>query len=799
MRLVVVLAVVLLPGLMLAPVWHLAGLGAGEDDILYYFPARTFFHETIQAGQWPWLNPWTGLGRPFAADPQTAFWYPFTWLFALLPPLLAYPASLWLHYSLALWGMYRLLRLTPLSRTAALFGGIAFAFCGFMLAHRAHFTMQHAAAWAPWVLWALVRYARTPDTEAGRHASTQRLVTAAVVLALQCFAGHIQIAALTVAGALIWLLARGSATPTSPERKRRARRPRTRGGGVSVWRAFSGWLIACICAAGLFAVQWLPTFDYLRLCTRVQRTYRDFVENSWHPTSAVDWLLPMLYGQRTPNFFDQPYWGTSHQVEQFAYAGILPLLLALLALRSGWRHDPRRRPWIVLGALGLLLALGQYGPLCPLLYWVPGSSLFRCPARALLLVNLAIAALAAVSLHDLGVALGKKRTRLRGLVTRWTARPFTVAFALVGVPLILVLIALPFLSAEPRAAALRVLRPWNPAIWVPLLTAVVSLGALAAVVRRGQRPHALGWLVVVSALDLAVIGWTIDVPAGPRNPEQLITPQQPAEWMEPVAQSSERLWVVTGRAHGNPGEYVQPVEKAVANTNMLRDIASLTDYGPLNPRAIAARFGFEPWGETRDAERLLADTAWMRLYNVGWVLLCDDYWPAPAGCDLAATTPEGWRLYRQSSAAGWTFFEDPAQPGAVHGVRSGPVALTIHVDSWPTKARAEGQTHPAGTAESGPRVIVSALHLPGWTARVNGRPVPLDVVDTCLLGVRVPPGTPADIQLAYFPPGLMAGAVISLACTAVLAVFLIGSLRRGPAGSTAAARRRGRPVRRRPA
>ncbi len=71
-RLLVALIILALPGLMLAPVWRLAGLGASEDDILYYFPARVFFHDTIASGAWPWWNPWTGLGRPFMADPQSA-------------------------------------------------------------------------------------------------------------------------------------------------------------------------------------------------------------------------------------------------------------------------------------------------------------------------------------------------------------------------------------------------------------------------------------------------------------------------------------------------------------------------------------------------------------------------------------------------------------------------------------------------------------------------------------------------------------------------------------------------------
>jgi hypothetical protein len=760
MRLVVALCVVLLPGLMLAPVWRCAGLGAGEDDILYYFPARTFFHDTIQAGHWPWLNPWTGLGRPFVADPQAAFWYPTTWLFALLPPLEAYAASLWVHYSLALWGMYLLLRRMPLARHAALFGGITFAFCGFMLAHRAHFTMQHAAAWTPWVFWSLARL-RT-----ARGNVLHGFALAALILALQCFAGHVQIVGLTMAGALLWLLG------SRPRRKRRARR------AYDV-RPLFGWLLAGCGAAGLFAIQWLPTYDYLQLCTRVQRTYKDFVENSWSPASAIDWVLPMFLGQRTPNFFDQPYWGPSHQVEQFAYAGLLPLGLALLALRRGWWQDARRRPWVVVGALGLLWALGKQGPICPLLYWLPGSSLFRCPARALLLVNLAVAALAAVTVHDLGAALGKKRSGLRTMTARWSAHPILGAVVLIGAPLVIVAATLPLATSAGRAAALHALRPWNNAVWVPMVIALVSLGTLAYVVRRGRGNAACAWLTLVTALDLAVIGWTIDVPPGVRDARQLITPRAPAEWMDTVAESRHRLWVLTGRQGGRPGEYIQPVDKAVANTNILRGIASLTDYGPLNPRCMRARFGFEPWGETPAPAALLADTRWMRPYDVGWILVTDANLPEPADCDLVETTPAGWRLYQQPSAAGVAFFEDAAQPGAIRYARPGPAALTIDVDTWPTAGDAK--------VPIWPRVIISQLLLPGWKARINERPAALEPADECLMAVRVPPGEAAKITLSYFPPKLTLGAAIS----ALSAGLLLSLLIRG--------RGRGRRPRRRPA
>jgi len=406
MRLLVALCVLALPGILLAPVWNLAGLGAGEDDVLYYFPMRAYFGELVAAGEWPWLNPWTGLGRPYAADPQTALVYPFTWLFGVLPPLEAYPIVLWAHYSIALWGMYRLLRLQGLEARAALFGGIAFAFCGFLVAHRAHFTMQQAAAWSPWVFWGLLRYAGPGNpavaSRRGRRAGAdellfspqardprdvRRLVVAGFLTAMPCLAGHVQIAALLALGSLLFVLAQPAPASPTPVRLRL----------VVALR----WLIAWVCAAGIFAVQWMPTFEYLRQCTRTARGWHDFVENSWHPLAVIGWLMPMLLGQRTPNFFGPSWWGPWHQVEMFAYAGIVPLLLAALAIRAGWRTDPRRRAWMVLGGFGVLLALGQYGPVCTILYYLPGSSLFRCPARALLLVNLAIAALSAHAFHDL--------------------------------------------------------------------------------------------------------------------------------------------------------------------------------------------------------------------------------------------------------------------------------------------------------------------------------------------------------------------------------------------------------------
>lgn len=759
----VVAVALLLPGAMLAPAWRLSGLGAGEDDVLYYLPSRTLLREAILAGQWPFLNPWTGLDRPLLADPQTALFYPGTWLFAVFEPLTAYPLSLWLHYSLAFGGTYRLLRGQRLDRRAASIGALVFAFGGFMLAHRAHFAMQNAAAWTPWVFHALSRYAD--------RGGVNRLATAAAFAALQAFAGHVQIAALTAAGSATWLVAQRGVEP----------------------RAALRWLMVWVCAAGLFAVQWMPTYAYVRECTRGDRGLSDFLENSWNPLSAATLLLPMLFGQRTPNLFDVPWWGPSHQCEQLAYVGVAPLVLAVAALRSGWA-ERRRWAWAALAAAALLVALGRYAPLAPLLYWIPGASLLRVPARALLLVDLALAALAAGAIHDLAARPSPGRARLRAAVIVLAGRPLLTAAVVAGAAAVAVAAAAPFLPARTRAAALATLAPWNLTIVVPAATILVSLTMVGRAARQWRRPGLLGWLAALISVDLGVVAWTLDVPARARSAADLLASGERESWIEHVRGRGGRLWVVTPRdSHWEPpGEYVDPLGKCSANANVLFGIASLSDYGPLQPRVFARVFPFKPWGEDPSAAERLTARDWRRPFDVRWLLMCAPGLPAPQGCETLVETPGGYRLLRNPDAEGPALFEDAATDGVVVYEESAPHRFTTRVATAPA------------AREATVRVVVSRLALRGWSATADGRALPIEPAFGALLSVEAPRGRSIEIEWRYAPPGLVEGAVVSLASVATLAgstcaVAIAGLLRRRASGrGPYSPARRARPLRAHP-
>lgn len=724
-RLVVVALCVLLPGLALAPVWPLAGLGAGEDELLYYLPSRTFLHETLRAGFWPFMNPWVGLGRPYLADPQSAVFYPPTWLFGVMPPIQAYPVLLWAHYSLAFYGMYRLLRAQGCYPRDSVFGATAFALSGFLLGHRAHFTMICAVAWAPFVFWRIERLAH--------YGGGARWLCAAVVAALQCYAGHLQIAALCALGSAFWLAV--------------SRRPLR--GTLGAW--LSTWLLAGL----LYSAQLLPTALYLRECTRASQGFLAFTENSWNPLSAIGFLLPMFFGQRTPNFFSQEYWGPSHQCEQFAYAGILPLVLGALVLRSGWRADPARRAWILLAGFALLLALGRYGPLAPLLYFVPGASVFRVPARALFLVNLALAAVAAHALSELRGPLSPRHARLRSIALRWTSNPFRGTLLLLAPPLLLPLLVAPWLPADLRGAVLQAVRPWEPQVWVPALAMLLSVFTLGRELRAWPRSASYRTCGAVLFLDLAVIGWTLDVPLHHRSYHALLNSDERDSWATAISERGRgRLWTVTARdPSGLPGEFVHPIDKGAANTAMALRVPTLTDYGPLQPRAIVQRFQFRPWGESDAAEALLLSPEWMSEFNVEWVLLSERHWPEPPGGRVVHETPSGQRLVHRPPR-GPTWFVNSAEPSPALQW-DGPNA--IWVECAPSET---GATR---------RLVIANYAAPGWSATLDAKPIALHVHDSALLALDVPPAG-GRVRLDYQPPGLRAGLIVSGVSGALAAV-----------------------------
>jgi hypothetical protein len=144
-------------------------------------------------------------------------------------------------------------------------------------------------------------------------------------------------------------------------------------------------------------------------------------------------------------------------------------------------------------------------------------------------------------------------------------------------------------------------------------------------------------------------------------------------------------------------------------------------------------------------------------------------------------TAAGARLYRNPTASGMAFFDDPAQPGAIHYEEASPQEFVVTVDTWPAQG-GEPRSGAAIDAAAWPRVVISRLAWPGWQARASGQVLASETADIGLLALRVPPGQPVQIEWSYFPPGLREGAWITGLTAGVLLAFAVLGWARSDAG-----------------
>jgi hypothetical protein len=306
-----------------------------------------------------------------------------------------------LHYAMAGAFTYLYGRQLALGRFAAAVSGVAFMLSGFMLAHVTHWTMIDTMVWLPAILACVARADATLGPRWG--------ALAGVALGVAFLAGHPQLFYHVV-------LATGALAVTLIARRAAAGGPRRRLAAVL--------LLAPVVAAGLAAVQLLPTWEMAVASHRAGLGYDWKTTGSLPPAFLAQALLPW-------GLFTVSTWRTSGS-EFYLYPGVLPLILAVYAATRRW--DWRVGFHATLGAAAVLLSFGDasglYRPLYDLL---PGLTLFRIPARFVGLAGFALAILAGLGAEALVTS-----PRSRALA-RIVGRLALVAAAGI-VPLMLVLV-----------------------------------------------------------------------------------------------------------------------------------------------------------------------------------------------------------------------------------------------------------------------------------------------------------------------------------------------------------------------
>lgn len=689
-RLFPIALLLILPPAMMWPLWS-NPVAAGEDDLVAYYPMRKL------AGQM--LRGEAGTSSPalMLADPQNSLMHPPTWLFAAMPDRAAYSLSIFLAFSVAGWGAYLYLRCLGLVRTAATFGAIVFMFSGFMVGHRVHLTMIWTAAMLPWGLWCIEMARRSFGVRArspggglpcgkdtlpagdlkGRTSSEPVALPSLAVLLLAVTVGFLSITAgnwpILIYMSIIWvayLVLRG--------------RPLLKVAGLMA--------AALILASALASPQIAATVDLMGQATRSKMGFATAGENSFYPPAGIMSLYPMLLGNRTPNFFDRPWWGPWHQCEMLGYVGLITLVLAgavvwklyrkprpagvgvhgapchaakdrLAASPAGpegesqtARFRPLVRCWTWISIAAGVWMLGYYLP--PVFYVIhklPVLGMVRCPSRMVLAIQIAAATLSAVAVHLLATngldALSKAVRRGAALVL-----PAVMVATLVIAAAVAYLVSSwhfwePF-SGDQRSA-IDALKPSNPAIWVPLSLMLLTLVAVPFILRRSSAsehgtPNArtAGVLVALLLVDLFFVVRFVDMPGGLRpTPDPDISPA--AQWLHRNGPDAG-----TYRVYGMSRGYCErPTELLLPKACQAVGFASIADYGPFQTPTHSQLFGFNVAGYNRDFSSLLRRNYLLSMYGVRYVIAADPCYREliesivmPAQSEVIASQPEAASL-----------------------------------------------------------------------------------------------------------------------------------------------------------
>ncbi len=397
-----------------------AELGVGQvqnpllaDLVLENYLWQRLIQDAIKTGQLPLWDPFIFAGHPFLANGQHSALYPLRMIiFHLLPLPRAYGVFIVVQLGLAGIWMYMLTRVIGANRLGALLAGITFQLCSFLVVSAVHPMIVAAASWLPLLLALLELTLRRARFWKQERALLPWVLLGALALALEILAGHAEttyFTLLVMGGFAVWRL--GQRWLMLPKSARKA----------EVLTPAWGAALLVALGLGLGAVQLMPLYEIVSQSFRQGAvTLAQVLEWAYPKRRILTFLIPNFFGnpthhtgellRATVNAYGKPIssfdWGMKNYVEGGAYLGLLPLLLATIAVFNPFTPQIQnlkskiqawlRDPYIPFFTALTLFALGCiFGtPLYALVYILPFMGQSHSPFRWVFPLSVAVAALA---------------------------------------------------------------------------------------------------------------------------------------------------------------------------------------------------------------------------------------------------------------------------------------------------------------------------------------------------------------------------------------------------------------------
>ena len=315
--------------------------------VWHRFISECFHHHIL-----PLWAPYSRLGYPFFADPQSGLFYPVTWLFTYFFHYSLYTNNLEfiVHVIGAAFGMKFLLKSLAVTRYTACIFGLVYALSGPFVSNASHILFIYSLCWLPFILGSYIRLLQTG------HYRYSLLMS--ILLFLQISGGYIGIS-IILFYVLVFILFYYLVFLFRSRPQRLS--------SFLLNHILVGAFTALLSVGFIYSViKGLPFID------RQHGVSKEMANSiAFTPRSFITFLYPLI-GKNDFIHFD------TDVTMRNAYIGVLILILAVVSLFS-----PRRFKVFALAGIifFLLAALGSHSPVRGWLYsYLPLMNAFRMAA-----------------------------------------------------------------------------------------------------------------------------------------------------------------------------------------------------------------------------------------------------------------------------------------------------------------------------------------------------------------------------------------------------------------------------------
>ncbi|MEE1658140.1 YfhO family protein [Microvirga sp. CF3062] len=736
-------------------IWPLTGTVVPWDSKNQFYPTLRYLGAALAHGELPLWNPYHFGGHPSAADPQSLLFTPTMLLFGWLvpePSMQAFDVVVFAHFLPGALAFVPIFRRRGWHSAGAVVAALVFMLGGSATARLQHTGMIFSYGFFPLAFWLLEE---ALDRRSYRYGVLFALSAVLMVLGRDQVAFLCALTLIAVAVHRIW------AAP----------------GSLPYLRSRLGLLIAMgAIGAALMAVPVVLTMQFLATSTRPSFGFGVAAMGSLPPESLATILFGNVFGSLRWTY---DYWGPdwhslaegtwTDRATNYLFIGTIPALLLIWNGVAGGRLFAREfRFFLAMGMAALLYALGRYTPGFEFIFdHMPGVNLYRRPADATFLINIALAFAGGYLVHRY-VTEGLPRWNRAALGRFWALPPLLA----LGLVIAAIASALSFAVKGGHAA------PALTEIGMSLAAAAVAVLVIAKL-SAAPRWRGVMALVLVTLTGAELIGRhaASALNAEPAERYTVFT-KLPPEQLQGLQILKREL--VERNAHGEyPRVEILGLKGAWQNASMVLGIEDIIGYNPLRLADYERAIG--PGENAEDPNLRQFPTSFRgyecelaSLLGLDYIVLdrpadkLPRHFPRLADAEVVYGTGRMW-IYRLNASGPRTYVAhhvSPVDSEAVLGEEELPEfnreteALIDHESLPLLKARyspagskpepAKGEARIVSYQRNSVTIEVDSsangvlvlhdIHYPGWEATVDGERRPILRTNLLFRGVEIGPG-----------------------------------------------------------